>query len=346
MALDRAMQLVRNGIAAARAGDTAGARVALRQAVTLDPGIETGWLWLAGVTDDPAEAIGHLERVLQLNPKNETARTGIEQLRTRLPADRFFCPICLARAAERFTTCLSCRSVLDLARPDAALAAAPPDMVKVRDGAVRLATVVREQPDFFAHYYLGMAHLNLGRLAEAVAQFRAAQRLRPNDVPFAQQLAALEDALADAAPPTKRIDLHSQAPKPQGRPRDPRKSVLVVDDSPIVRRLVTLTMQKKGYRVVEAADGEEALEQVRYEGPPDVVLLDATMPGMDGATLCRQLRQDPANAQMPVVFLSGRDGTMERARGKSTGPNRFLPKPFEPAALVNMVRECCPTGGG
>jgi twitching motility two-component system response regulator PilG len=338
------MQLVRLGIATARAGDTAGARAALRKALALDGGIETGWLWLAGVTDDPDEAIRYLDRVLQLNPKNDTARTGIEQLRARLPADRFFCPICLARAAERFTTCLSCRAVLDLARPDVALAAAPPDMVKVRDGAARLATVVREEPDYFAHYYLGMAHLNLGRLAEAVAQFRAAQLLRPNDAAFAQQLAGLEDALADAAPPTKRIDLHSQVPKRSTKPHDPRKSVLVVDDSPTVRRLVTLTMQKNGYRVVEAADAEDALEQIHAEGPPDVVLLDAIVPGLDGPTVCQQFRCNPTTAQVPIILLSSRDGPLDRTRGKTAGPNRYLPKPFAPAALLSMVRECCPAG--
>lgn len=344
MPVERAMQLLRDGIAAARAGDIGSARNALTQAVSIDRTLEKGWLWLAGVTSDPAQAIAHLEQVLKLNPGNATAKSLIEHLQSRLPVDRFFCPLCLARAAERFTTCANCRAVLDLARPDLALAANPPDLDKVREGAARLATIVREQPDYFAHYYLGMAHLNLGRLPEAVAQFRAAHRLRPNDATFAAQLAGLEDALADAAPPTQRIDLHSQVPKPAIKPHDPRPSIIVVDDSPTVRRLVALTMQKKGYRVIEAADGDEALEQIHADGPPDLVLLDAFALGPNGPTLCERFRCNPSTARVSIILMSGRDGQFDRTRGKTAGPNRYLPKPFAPAALVNMVRECCPAG--
>jgi twitching motility two-component system response regulator PilG len=205
----------------------------------------------------------------------------------------------------------------------------------------RLTTVVLEQPDFFAHYYLGMAHLNLGRLPEAVAQFRAAERLRPTDSVFSKQVAELEEALADAAPPTQRIAVLAPVAKASA---DPRKSILVVDDSPVVRRLVTLTMQKNGYRVVEVGDGDDALELIRTEGPPDVILLDTVGPGIDAPTLCQQLRYDPTTARLPIVLMSSRDGSADRTRGKNMGPNRYLPKPFEPAALVNTVRECCPAG--
>jgi twitching motility two-component system response regulator PilG len=119
---------------------------------------------------------------------------------------------------------------------------------------------------------------------------------------------------------------------------------MVVDDSPTIRKLVGLTMTKNGFKVVEAGDGEEALEQIRIEGVPDVVLVDVVMPGMDGLTLCKRIRQDPVTARVPVIILSAHDGFLDKVRGKMAGSDRYLTKPFEPAALVRAVREFCPQG--
>jgi CheY-like chemotaxis protein len=114
----------------------------------------------------------------------------------------------------------------------------------------------------------------------------------------------------------------------------------VVDDSPVLRRVLGLTMQKNGYDVVEAGDGEEALDLARRRAP-DLVLLDVQMPGLDGHEVCQRLRQDPATARTPVVFLGGKDGILDRLRKR----DRHVPKPFRPADLVGVVREYCPAAG-
>jgi twitching motility two-component system response regulator PilG len=338
MPRERAVPIVRDGIAAARAGDSDRARTLFRDAINEDPDHEIALLWLAGLTTDPAEAIGYLERVLKRNPNHPRVPTWIEHQKARLNAPKWYCPICQAQAAERFTTCPSCRAALDLSRPDVALASEPPDTAKVRQGAERLAGIARERPEFFAHYYLGMALLNLGQAEEAMPQFRAALKFRPADSGFASQVAGLEEALAEVAQPAR-----PAPPRPRPAGQKPR-SVMVVDDSPTIRKLVGLTMSKNGYRVVEAGDGEEALEQIRAEGAPDVVVVDVVMPGMDGLTFCKRIRQDPATAQVPVIILSALDGVLDKVRGKMAGSDRYLTKPFEPAALVRAVREFCPQG--
>jgi len=344
MPSERAAKLVQDGIAAARAGENARARILFFDAVGIDPDLESAWLWLAGLAPDPIEAIGYLERVLQLNPKHPRVPTWIEHQKSRLAAARWYCPICQAQATQRFTTCPSCRAVLDLARPDAALTTEPPDMVKVRAGADRLAGVIRAKPDYFNHYYLGMALLNLGQADEALAQFKAALQLRPGDDAFANQVKGLEIAMAAlVAPPPPRPEPPPPSPHSSAQPPAP-KSVMVVDDSPTIRKLVGLTMTKNGFKVVEAGDGEEALEQIRLEGVPDVVLVDVIMPGMDGLTLCKRIRQDPVTARVPVIILSAHDGFLDKVRGKMAGSDRYLTKPFEPAALVRAVREFCPQG--
>jgi twitching motility two-component system response regulator PilG len=343
MPSERAAKLVQDGIAAARSGDNARARSLFFDAVGLDPDLESAWLWLAGLAGDPNEAIGYLERVLQLNPKHPKVPTWIEHQKARLAAARWYCPICQAQAKERFTTCPSCRAVLDLARPDAALTTEPPDADRVRTGAARLATVIREKPDYFNHYYLGMALLNLGQADEALAQFKAALKLRPGDDAFANQVKGLEIAMAAIAAPPARPE-PPPVPRPAANQAPTPKSVMVVDDSPTIRKLVGLTMTKNGFKVVEAGDGEEALEQIRLEGVPDVVLVDVIMPGMDGLTLCKRIRQDPVTARVPVIILSAHDGFLDKVRGKMAGSDRYLTKPFEPAALVRAVREFCPQG--
>jgi twitching motility two-component system response regulator PilG len=341
MPQERAIAVLQSGITAARAGSKARARAAFREAVALDPTNEVGWLWLAGVTDDPAEGITYLERVLRLNPAHERARAGIEYFRAKLPAPQWYCPICEGRAKEKFINCPSCGSVLELARADHALANPSVNVARVQAGAARLAADARSQPTFVAHYYLGMAHLNLGKPEEALPQFRAAHRLKPDDPLLTAQVVQLEAVLADSAPPTRRM---TSPPPPAAPAADGSRSVLVVDDSPTLRRAVGLTMQRNGYRVLEAADGEEALLHVKEAGAPDVVLLDVTMPGMDGYAVLKRLRQEPATARTPVVLL-GRDGFLDRMKGRMAGSDKYMTKPVRPDTLVRVVREYCPAGG-
>jgi twitching motility two-component system response regulator PilG len=336
---ERATAVLQSGIAAARAGSKARARAAFREAVALDPHSEIAWLWLAGVTDDPAEGITYLERVLRINPEHERARAGIEYFRAKLPTPQWYCPICEGRAKEKFVNCPTCGSVLDLARADHALTNPKVDRDRVQAGAARLAADAAAQPTFVVHYYLGMALLNLGKPDEALPQFRAAQRLKPVDPILAAQVVQLEAVLAEAAAPAHR----PADPPPPPVPADGARTVLVVDDSPTLRRMVGLTLQKNGYRALEAADATEAFEQVQAHGPPAVVLLDVTLPGPDGYSVLKRLRAEPATERTPVILL-GKDGFLDRMRGRVVGSDKYLTKPVRPDALVRVVREYCPAG--
>jgi twitching motility two-component system response regulator PilG len=335
MPLERANAVLQSGIAAARAGSKARARAAFREAVALDPHNEIAWLWLAGVTDDPLEGIGYLERVLRLNPAHERAKAGIEYFKAKLPAPQWYCPVCEGRSKEKFVHCPICGCVLDLAQADHALTNTKVNSDKVKEGVARLTADVMAQPTFVAHYYLGMALLNLGRPQDALPQFRSAQRLKPVDPILAAQVVQLEAVLAEPVAPARR-----PATPP---PATGARSVLIVDDSATLRRLIGLTMQKNGYRAIEAADGTEALEQLQEHGPPDVVFLDTTLPGTDGYAVLKRLRQEPATAHTPIVLL-GKDGFLDRMRGRVAGSDKYLTKPVRPDALVRVVREYCPAG--
>jgi twitching motility two-component system response regulator PilG len=114
--------------------------------------------------------------------------------------------------------------------------------------------------------------------------------------------------------------------------------VLIVDDSPTIRKLVSMTLGKHGYEVDSAADGMEALARIN-DHAPDLILLDITMPRMDGYQLCRTIKGNDSIDHIPIVMLTGKDGFMDKVRGRMVGSEAYLTKPFNPDELVRMVRQ-------
>lgn len=114
-------------------------------------------------------------------------------------------------------------------------------------------------------------------------------------------------------------------------------SILAVDDSASMRRMVAFTLQGAGYQVIEATDGHEAFEKARGRRV-DLVLTDQNMPGMDGLTLVRNLRALPAYATTPILILTTESGDDMKAKGKAAGATGWLVKPFDPDKLIDVIR--------
>ena len=114
-----------------------------------------------------------------------------------------------------------------------------------------------------------------------------------------------------------------------------RALILVADDDPDIRALVTIQLERAGYRVVEARDGEEALSLARTTAP-DLLVLDVGMPSKDGLTVCRELG---ANGPLtpPVIFLTAQAQTNARVTGLDAGAVDYITKPFQPAELRARV---------
>ena len=114
-------------------------------------------------------------------------------------------------------------------------------------------------------------------------------------------------------------------------------SILVVDDTPANIGILLDTLSKAGYRVRVASDGESALEQLQYS-PPDLVLLDVMMPGMDGFETCRRLRQLPKLEQLPIVFMTALSDIHDKVRAFAAGADDYITKPVQHEEVLARVR--------
>ncbi|HEX9712596.1 MAG TPA: response regulator [Actinomycetota bacterium] len=115
-----------------------------------------------------------------------------------------------------------------------------------------------------------------------------------------------------------------------------RLRVLVVDDDPLVRRLLHAVIQDGKYDLLEASDGIEAL-QLAGKDPPDAVILDVMMPGVNGYEVCRALRADPRARDARIVILTARDTDQDRAQAEAAGADAFFTKPFSPLELLEAI---------
>ena len=116
-----------------------------------------------------------------------------------------------------------------------------------------------------------------------------------------------------------------------------KKKVLVVEDEPDIRELVRYNLEQAGFRVVEADDGEAALQQVKREQPA-LVILDLMLPHGDGLEICRILRGTPETAATPIVMLTAKAAEVDRVLGLEFGADDYITKPFSPRELVARVR--------
>ena len=115
------------------------------------------------------------------------------------------------------------------------------------------------------------------------------------------------------------------------------EKILVVDDMPVNVKLLADLLTVKGYTVVTAANGAEALTQVDKE-QPGLVLLDVMMPGMSGYDACRKIRENPATAMLPIIMVTALDPAQERVKGIEAGADDFLSKPINQPELLARVK--------
>lgn len=114
-------------------------------------------------------------------------------------------------------------------------------------------------------------------------------------------------------------------------------SVLLVEDEPAQREILTYNLEAEGFAVITAGDGEEALALLA-EAPPDIILLDWMLPSVSGIEVCRRIKSHRATRQIPVIMISARSEELDRVRGLETGADDYVVKPYSVAELMARVR--------
>ena len=294
----------------ARLGKKSEARRLLGDICTTDPGNGKVWLWRASLAETVAEAIGYLERVLELEPDNVAARAWLERLRpTMVEVETFHCFLCSYEGLEEFQKCPRCNSVLSLDL-DRTFHNQGVDERQLRKAVDHFNSLAGSADAFDIEYFLGVAHLNLMNSYHALRHFRRAEKIDERGVDLRATVAALAR----------------------------RPLIMAVDDCTTIRTMISSTLERNGYRCLAVTSSIDALSYLEDESP-DFVLLDVNMPYMDGYMLCKTIKGRPKTKHTTVVMLSALDGFLDKVKGRMAGASDYLTKPFEPALLLRVIRK-------
>jgi len=116
-----------------------------------------------------------------------------------------------------------------------------------------------------------------------------------------------------------------------------KQKVLVVEDEADILEIIAYNLSREGFRVLSSRNGEEALDLARQE-EPDLVLLDLMLPGMDGLEVCRQLKDDPRGAELPIIMVTAKGEESDVVLGLGVGADDYVVKPFSPRELMARVK--------
>lgn len=116
-------------------------------------------------------------------------------------------------------------------------------------------------------------------------------------------------------------------------------TILVVDDEEPIQELLRFNLEKEGYQVAVAKDGQEALDRVKDE-QPDLLVLDVMLPGMSGVEVCRRLRLNPKYQQLPIIMLTAKGEEIDKVLGLELGADDYMTKPFSPRELLARIKAC------
>lgn len=256
----------------------------------------------------------------------EVVETVFEETVEEVKVETTACPYCSAENEVQAFACGSCRAVLSLSDLEVLLSNNEANEVLLHQAVSRMELEKNLRPfDAEELLYLGIGYVNLKNLRQGFAYLQEAAQMRPDDFLLNSQVNALAIRVEDIK---KQEEAHDAQPK--GR------TILVVDDSATVRKLISGKLEKCGHEVVCAVDGMDALAKLN-EIVPDLILLDITMPRMDGYQVCKLIRNNQATKDIPVVMISGKDGFFDKVRGRMAGTTGYITKPFGPETLMKAL---------
>ncbi len=337
-------KLLEEGIALAEGLHFKKARKALHQYLKSSPRSLSAWLWYSRVALKKKSLETALKNARFLAPEDAEVREEIGKYKASVHfiegETLRHCPLCWAPTRKYAPQCSHCLSLLVIDKSGFKAVGLGRQEV-LRQARERLLKVRMAEPNAKANYYLAVVFFNLQEYGEASHYLREAIRLAPDKKFFSAQLDELMAFIGSGSAEdeeTKRLralEILTSETKAAG---GWGKSVLVVEDSPTTRKVISLTLAKNGFQIQEAGDGLEALSRLS-EKKPDLILLDIILPRMNGYEILALIRRNPELKHIPVVMLTSKDGLINKMKGRLAGSNAYLTKPFDPKELVSTVEK-------
>jgi twitching motility two-component system response regulator PilG len=308
-----------------------------REATTLAGGNVETWLGLAAATSNPEEAASAIDAAYQLNPTDERVVAAMEQLRGPQVDQAGEAPVDAFAHFDSQTDAFPSFERADdlLAEIDSQLAAAAPSAVDPEPTAAAIVPVLQPAPVVTA------SQPPTASVAVPVPTEVPAEIPSGTQSPIAAASSVGQEAVPASAAVVVEVPARSTAAPAAPSNGSSRRTVMIVDDSPTIRKIVGLTLERAGYKVVAEPDGESAIERLVHV-VPDLILLDIAMPKLDGYDVCKRIKQDPRTADVPVVMLSGKGAYFDKAKGHMAGATAYMTKPFETPAVLAVVKTHCP----
>ncbi|MCP4371893.1 MAG: response regulator [Deltaproteobacteria bacterium] len=190
-----------------------------------------------------------------------------------------------------------------------------------------------------AQFYLSMAYLNLGQWEKGLDQLHKTVELAQNKTFYYNQLQKLMNhlALSQSSFEMENTGIEDEATiASENLVGLKKRKILVVEDSPTTRKIITITLSQNGFETIEARDGLEALSRLN-ETSPDLILLDIILPKMDGYKVLSFIKDSSEYKDIPVIMLTSKDSFMNKAKGRFSGSAAYITKPFDPENLVKTI---------
>ncbi len=306
-----------------------------------------GWLWYSRVIGSMKAIGSSLNNAIRISPQNLEIIDEIKKFnfaKNRVQTERIRrCPFCWSAVSDTAVECLYCKSNLFVHKHFFSATRSSKRAV-LKKAISRYTQVISREKNIQAHYYLAMAHLNLEQWEEALNQLNETAKLAPENKTFADQLQALLSYMAGLETgtiPEEVARLGESHPFWTSPAEVKNNKVLVVDDSAVARKVASLALKRNGYEISQAKNGLEALTRLNTQ-KPDLVLLDIIMPKMDGYETLSIIKNSQEFKHIPVIMLTSRDNLFDKIKGKRSGSNEYLTKPFDPDDLVAKVSKYLP----
>ncbi len=307
-----------------------------------NPRSSKAWLWFSRCLGSINAISAALDNCTKLTPKS--LQVGEELLKLK-KARRYVkdvqvgrCPFCWTPLDRKSRQCYYCSSKLSIAGALKDNTLEKVNSTYLIDAVTRYTDVVAREDNLKAVYYLSLANCNLDKVDEAMDLLNEVSRTNPDNKFLSDQLNLVINHVATRLNKYEHSQgVQAEIVKSSSAAEDTnKKKILVVEDSPTTRKVVVLTLKQKGYLLVEAKDGLEALSKINDERP-DLVLLDIILPKMDGYRILSIIKKTPELKDTPVILLTSKDGLVDKVKGRLAGSTAYLTKPFEPSDLIQTV---------